>query len=232
MYYVYLHIKETDGMPFYIGKGKDKRAYDLRYRNDWWYNIVNKHGFDVIILENDLTEEEAFLSEIYWIDRIGRRDLGNGTLVNLTDGGEGTSNRFISDEFREKCSVRMLGNNINYGRKCGDVTKEKLSIANSGCNNYMYGKESAFKGKKHTNESKKKISDNTKGLKRSLEYKEKFKELRKNKYWKSRGVMLLDLETGIFYDTIKEASQALNIKNSTLVYQIKNNSNKKFKKLI
>lgn len=117
IYYVYLHIKSTDGIPFYVGKGLKERAYSPAHRNKFWHNTVNKYGFDVILLEDGLTEADALDREKYWIKRIGRRDLGNGTLVNMTDGGDGLSNRKMSKEFREKCSKKMTGNKINKGRK-------------------------------------------------------------------------------------------------------------------
>ena len=118
MYYVYLHIKSTDGTPFYVGKGKGDRAYTTIRRNRWWNHVYEKHGMDIILLEDGLSEVDALDREKYWIKRIGRAHLNNGTLVNLTGGGDGTTkDRYISDEFREKCSKRMMGHTINNGRK-------------------------------------------------------------------------------------------------------------------
>ena len=54
MYYVYLHIKEDTGQPFYVGKGHGNRCIQQDHRNQYWKNIVNKHGFDVIFLEKNL----------------------------------------------------------------------------------------------------------------------------------------------------------------------------------
>lgn len=125
MYYVYLHIKETDGTPFYIGKGKKERAYSKAHRSKWWNSTVDKYGCDVIILEDELTEEEAYRLERYWIARIGRKTQGEGTLVNLTKGGEGTAKKKIADSFRKKCSKRMKGHTINNGRKHSDEVNAK-----------------------------------------------------------------------------------------------------------
>lgn len=107
-FYVYLHIKLDTGEPFYVGKGSGTRAYSKRNRSIWWKRILNKHGFDVILLEEDLTEDQAFDREIYWIKRIGRKDLKQGSLVNMTDGGEGKSGHIISDETKEKCRLINL----------------------------------------------------------------------------------------------------------------------------
>lgn len=167
-YYVYLHIKETDGTPFYVGKGKvskRKRYKSKLNRNKWWNNIVDKHGFDIIMLEEDLIEEEAFKIEKYWIDRIGRRDKEEGSLVNLTDGGEGFSGRIITDDTRKKMSESKKG------FKHSDEMKEKMRQINKGNTNRL--------GMKTSEETKEKQSKAKLGKKRkphSEETKEKIRQ--------------------------------------------------------
>ena len=63
IYYVYEHIRLDKMEPFYIGKGKGERAYDL-YRNDHHDAITDKYGHAVVIIADNLTEEEA-----YWLER-------------------------------------------------------------------------------------------------------------------------------------------------------------------
>ena len=41
--YAYIHCK-PDGIPFYVGKGKYRRATYLGERNQHHKNIVNKYG--------------------------------------------------------------------------------------------------------------------------------------------------------------------------------------------
>jgi len=134
-YYVYLHIKADTGEPFYIGKGKKYRAYTDSKRSQIWNNYKNKYGFDVILLEKNLTEEEAFKKEIYWINRIGRLKLNNGLLINLTDGGEGSSGRIpwnkglkdiFSEQVRKKISETHKGNTYKRGKKSSKETIEKM----------------------------------------------------------------------------------------------------------
>lgn len=128
-YYVYLHIKETNGKPFYVGKGQGKRAISISDRNKWWYNTVDKYGFDIIYLETELTEEQALEKEIYWIKRIGRKSLNEGPLVNLTDGGEGTSGYVYTKIHREKLCKAMAGEgNGMYGKQHSNETKVILSL--------------------------------------------------------------------------------------------------------
>lgn len=98
-FYVYLHIRLSDGVPFYIGKGRKHRMSVKQHRSNWWNRVVDKYGYDIILLEEGLSESESFRLEKYWIDRIGRRDLNKGTLVNLTNGGEGHT---LSDNHKKK----------------------------------------------------------------------------------------------------------------------------------
>lgn len=88
-YYVYLHRKKTTGEVFYVGKGKNKRAWDRHGRSDLWKKTATKCGWDVEILQDNLQEWYAFELETGLIALYGRLDLGDGSLVNLSDGGEG-----------------------------------------------------------------------------------------------------------------------------------------------
>jgi hypothetical protein len=137
-FYIYLHIKSTNGEPFYVGKGSLNRYKSKNDRNKWWHNTVNKYGYEVIFLEENLTEEEALAKEEYWIKRIGRRDLGNGSLVNMTDGGDGMKNIVFTDEHKKKISIAKTGSkqsdihklNIsigNFNKPKSDIHKEKMS---------------------------------------------------------------------------------------------------------
>lgn len=104
---VYFHIHQGTPVPvvFYVGKGKKKRPGQKTYRTTFWHNVVNKYGYDILVQEGGLSEEEAFELEKHYIKWFGRRNDPNrpdGTLVNLTEGGEGQSGHSPSEETRAK----------------------------------------------------------------------------------------------------------------------------------
>lgn len=88
IYYVYKHIRKSDGKIFYIGKGKGQRAYCKHGRNCHWQRTVRKHGYHVEIVVDELHEELAFDVERFLIAQCKQEGC---PLTNMTDGGEGAS---------------------------------------------------------------------------------------------------------------------------------------------
>lgn len=90
IHYVYIHLRGSDLSPFYVGKGKNSRAWakTVTQRNPFWMKIYNKHGFQVEIVQDRMSESDAFLLEMWLIAKL--RHEGH-VLANLTDGGEGAS---------------------------------------------------------------------------------------------------------------------------------------------
>lgn len=85
---VYLHRRNDTNEIFYVGVGsKTNRAYSNTGRNQHWHNIVNKVGYFVEIIEEDILIETALIKEKELIEYYGKISTG-GSLVNVTDGGE------------------------------------------------------------------------------------------------------------------------------------------------
>lgn len=121
-YYIYAHVNAQNGIIFYIGKGKGYRCKSLHRRSARWHNYVKKYGYNILFIEENLPQEEAFAKEVYYIKKFGRHDLGTGELINMSDGGVGGNNnkgRVFSEEWRRK-----LG---EAGRKRKGIPRKPLS---------------------------------------------------------------------------------------------------------
>lgn len=86
-HYTYLH-KTSAGRVFYVGKGKERRAWAKNKRSVYWQRVSKKHGLQVEVVAHWPTEAEAFEHEKFLIWCF--KDMGF-ELVNMTDGGEGSS---------------------------------------------------------------------------------------------------------------------------------------------
>lgn len=84
-YYVYAHMAE-DNKVFYIGKGRGIRQYQTGNRNQYWKRTTSKYNYISILLEEGLSEKEAYNKEIKWIKYY--KGLGECS-TNFTDGGDG-----------------------------------------------------------------------------------------------------------------------------------------------
>ena len=162
--YVYRHIRLDKNEVFYIGKGTNtngrySRSKEKTGRNPQWKRIVKKHGYVIEIVIENLTEQEANQKEIELILLYGRLDLGTGTLVNMTEGGESCLGRVVSEETRIKLSESKKGNTNRLGKNHTEEAREKM--------------RKSQKGKKLSEEHKNKLSESNKGKKRTQETIEK-----------------------------------------------------------
>jgi hypothetical protein len=132
-FYVYEHWRLDTNQCFYVGKGQGKRAWDMscdggtNSRNRWHKFLIKKlhpHGLlDVRLVFEKLKEDRAFEIER---ERIAHwRGLGV-KLVNLTDGGEGSSGVIVGEETRRKLSAAVKG------RKHTPEARAKISKAAMG----------------------------------------------------------------------------------------------------
>ena len=150
--YVYAYIRENGSTPYYIGKGKGRRAWNEHRTVKGGIKTPNDNN-RIIVLEQNLTDDEAIALEIELIKRYGRKDLGTGILRNTTDGGEGAAG-IIPWNKGKKCpsiSQSLLGNTPwNLGIPMRESTKVK--------------QRNKKLGKKHTAEANAKNSASNKGV--------------------------------------------------------------------
>ena len=177
-FYVYFHINPVKNEIFYVGKGKGNRARS-KDRNDDWKKVVEQYGYIINIIEEGLTEQEALDKESFYIKKIGRIDLGKGTLVNKTDGYEGFSGVKKTRESIEKTNTFNKGNTYHLGHKHTDETKRRLSEISK----RQIGPN---KGKKFSDDHKLKLSLAKSGRKLSDEIKKRMSESQKNSWSKRK----------------------------------------------
>lgn len=110
MAYVYRHIRLDKNVPFYIGISADSGFNYTRSKNYSrdksyiWRHIVAKTKYEIDIMMDGLTWEEACEKEKELIKLYGRINKKTGTLANLTDGGEGNVGQVVSKETRDRLS--------------------------------------------------------------------------------------------------------------------------------
>lgn len=128
---VYRHIRLDKNEPFYIGIGQEKRAYTKRERNEIWYRIVDKTDYEVEILFDDLSWEQAVEKEKEFISLYGRKNNNTGILANMTDGGEGSPNTVVSQKTRRIKSLQTRGGKNPKARKvyCEFLNREFDTIS-------------------------------------------------------------------------------------------------------
>ena len=129
MAYIYRHIRKDTQEVFYIGIGSDKnygRSKNKIKRNSHWKSIVKITDYEVEIIMDEITWDEACRKEKEFIALYGRRDLNKGTLTNMTDGGDGRYKSNHSEETKRKLSL------LNKGKKLSQQTKIKIGLASKG----------------------------------------------------------------------------------------------------
>ena len=204
-FYVYAYLRE-DQTPYYIGKGKGKRAWEKNHG----VNLPDESR--IVMIKTNLSQQEAFDLEVNLIEQYGRKDLGTGILRNRTNGGEGTAGLKQTDEHKSKISKALKGivrgpcsderkqhlSKVLSGRAKSDETKRKLSRAHNTNSNPVGAKRSeetkqkmrqSQLGKKHSADTRELMSiqrkgrpSPNKGKAMSEETKQKIRDTKRKKY--------------------------------------------------
>lgn len=216
MAYIYKHIRIEDEEVFYIGiSSKDDNYQRSKSKNDrstFWKNYTNLYPYRIEILLDNITWQEAKEIEKELIIEFGKRVDKTGTLVNITDGGEGT----LGCAPWNKGIVGVIKNG-----PCKEETKIKIG--------------EKHRGRIHTEQSRMNMSIGSKGRKRGPYSKERI-EKTKAATIKAVGkkVYAYCYITGNFigeYNTMTEASLSLNVgvsKISMILKGKRKSSNKLF----
>lgn len=173
IFYVYEHWRPDTNECFLVGKGHGRRAYTLAKRNVRHRHIVGylrKNGLEpeVRIIFEGMTESEALALEIAWIALW--RSQGQA-VANITDGGEGTSGLRHSDETRAIIKAKRA---TQVMHPCSPKTREKIAAAQRGVKRGPNPNISAWmKGRKLTDEHKRRIGESGRGRVDSPEVREK-----------------------------------------------------------
>ena len=172
IFYTYIYYDPSrNNEPIYVGKGHNNRAWKHLNRRDMHPFIqrlqkMKRNNIKPVIgLYAGFDEEFALFLEEELISKFGRKDLGIGFLLNLTDGGEGVSGYVPTplaratmsnrrkgvpktEEHRHAISVASVGKApTTKGMKHTAAAKKKISKSNSGSNNPMFGVVPHNKGK-------------------------------------------------------------------------------------
>lgn len=156
IYYVYAYLRK-DGTPYYIGKGKGRRAFD-----DHGINGPPSDKTRIIFLETNLSNVGACAIERRMISWYGRKDNTTGILRNKTDGGDGSVG-FTGAKVYQQATCSKCG----YTGNLGVIQKHH----NEKCN--------GPKPKPMTREEQtQRVREALTGIKRSIDTKEKIQAAR------------------------------------------------------
>lgn len=164
-FYVYEHHRKDTGAVFYVGKGRKCRASNKSNRGKYWSNVCKgAGGFTISYPVNGVDEELAFLAEIELIDAYRKRGV---RIVNVSDGGEGTTGWVPTEETKRKIgeankhTPKASGERHGmYGKKHSEESLTKMRESQSA---REWGEKHPFYGKQHTDETKAKVSAAKKG---------------------------------------------------------------------
>lgn len=192
-FYVYEYWRPDTSTCFYVGKGKDYRAYVRKRHHNEQFNLILEElavaGLlaELRLVRGGLSEDMAIELER---DRISLWGSLGMSLANKTTGGFGTDGYHHSERTRRRISTSNMGRTIspehreklrvaNLGKKHSDETRAKMRAAHA--ENPTPGLGARVPGLKRSEETKARMSVAHKGQKVSLETRQQISETLKAK---------------------------------------------------
>lgn len=157
-FYTYIYRDPSrNNEPIYVGKGQRRRAYvhlKLRGKGPFISRLkyMSKNNINPSIeIIDALSESHSFLMEESLIEIIGRKDLGKGPLLNLTNGGEGVAGITWSAQRKDAWSISRFENNPMSGKTQSADAKTRIGQSQPKIRHYTF-ESRKLKGEKQTGE--------------------------------------------------------------------------------
>jgi group I intron endonuclease len=206
----------------YIGQTINLSNRKSAYRNlnikgqELIKNSIIKYGWDNHIFEviGEFDVETLNSKEIELINEYNSYYLTNKNGMNMTLGGDGCRGRKDSEETKIKRSSHHIG------KKRSEATKELMRLA-------KIGKPSNILGNFHSEQTKKKMSENKLNKKQTTETINKRVKSMKDNFLKKHGSILqYDINTKLlvreWLETPKEIMNQTNFNDSSIIKCLKN----------
>lgn len=210
-WFIYQHIAPNGKM--YIGQTckdpikywENGKRYLRRNSNEHFKNAIQKYGWDnfqhIVLYKNITLDEANFIEEFYIsIYKSNEREFG----YNKTNGGGGN---IPNEEVRKKMSENHANfkgaNHPHYGTKVSQETKDKISKNRKGKH---AGEDNNNFGKHLSDETKIKISIKKKGVKSSIETRDKMsKNRQRGKHPNAKAIICF--ETGEIFECARDITE-------------------------
>lgn len=182
IFYVYRYFDPIKREYIYIGKGKGHRAkWHLSQRKDKSHLVnriksIRKQGAEPIVdfLCKNIDEEFAFLLEVEAIAKYGRRDIGKGSLLNRTDGGEGSSGPLSPEVLKKRQD--FCKKNFSKPKSKEHCLKISQAVKHQDLTLQVNAMAEANRGKKRSLEIVSKVAEANRGSTRNEQSKQLMRE--------------------------------------------------------
>lgn len=165
-----------------------RRKNSNRHYNPHLFRSIEKYGFTAFeittVFDIAFSQEELNIKEISWI-KLYKSDIKLYGYNQCEGGGVTTGYKYTVEQKL----------NVSKGKK-GKYTEQE---------NHFYGKH-------HSEEQRKKWSNERRGRKLSQEW--------INNKIKAQQIKVINLDTGLIFDSIKEATEYYNLKDSTHIVRV------------